>query len=156
MKKLVMNITQLEYLKPYIDGINVSHQITHLCVPELSSKCITEEFITNIKDKFGIYITIVPFDKVLFPYEVYDGIYLLIDCMTFHKIMEGIGTIQRHIKENFCEYKKLNPQPPQKCRKSDGSCPTAISNSITNLIIRVLSNKRHKWNGEWINGVCKC
>ena len=54
MKKLVMNITQLEYLKPYIDDINVSHQIAHLCFPELSSKCITEEFVTNIKDKFGI------------------------------------------------------------------------------------------------------
>jgi hypothetical protein len=53
-EKLDMNITQLDYLKPPIDGIDVSHKITHLCVPELLSKCITEEFVTNIKDKFGI------------------------------------------------------------------------------------------------------
>jgi hypothetical protein len=95
-----INTEQAEYLKPHIDGINVLHQITHLYVPELSSTCITEEFVNNIKDEFGIHITIVPFDKVLFPSEVYDGLYLLIDCMYSLKIREGIGTIQRHIKEN--------------------------------------------------------
>ena len=69
--------------------------------------------------------------------------------------MEGIGTIQRHIKENLSEYTKLNPPPPQ-CRKSEGSCPTAISNSITIWTMSFLTNRRHKCNGEWKNGVCKC
>ena len=68
--------------------------------PELSSKCITEEFVTNIKDKFGIYITIVPFDKVLFPSEVYDGIYLLIDCMAFYQ-MEQFRAILKTIYVNI-------------------------------------------------------
>ena len=100
-----MNITQLDYLKPHIDGINVSHQITHLCVPELSSKCITEEFVTNIKDKFGIYITIVPFDKVLFPTEVYDGIYLLIDCMTSTKLWKVLEQFNVILKKIFLNIK---------------------------------------------------
>jgi hypothetical protein len=91
---------------------------------------------------------------VLFPSEVYDGIYLLIDCMAFYQIMEGIGTIQIHIKDHLCEYKKLNIRPPLKCRKSECSCPTA--NYITNWTMSFLTNRRHKWTGEWINGVCKC
>jgi hypothetical protein len=124
---------QTEYLDPYIDDIDVSHQITHLCVPELSSKCISEEFVTNIKDTFGIHITIVPFDKILFQSGIYDGIYLLIDCIDDFQIIKGIETIQRHIKEN--KKRNLIERGPL-----DDFSWTAT----------YLSYRRHKWDGKWI------
>jgi hypothetical protein len=108
-----------EYLKPFILAIDEEHQITHLCIPDIGAECITHELIAELKDEYGINITIVPFDSSLFPPNISNGIYLLIDCMDEHNIILNIGRIQRKIKEALIKYKKLNPPCLPKCRKGD-------------------------------------
>ena len=94
-----------EYLKPFILAIDEEHQITHLCIPDIGAECITHELIAELKDEYGINITIVPFDSSLFPPNISNGIYLLIDCLDEHNIILNIGRIQRQIKEELIKYK---------------------------------------------------
>jgi hypothetical protein len=109
----------IAYLKPFITSIDESHQITHLCVPNIGPECITQELIMELKDAYGITITIVPFNSSLFPPNCTNGIYLLIDCLYEHNILLNIGRIQRQIKEELIKYKKLNPPTQPKCRKDE-------------------------------------
>ena len=133
------------YLKPYIDKINKEHQITHVCVPKMvSSEYITDTFIVNIKTLYGLNITVVQFDPILFKRihedwtdedyttdDLTDGLYILIDTMNEFNLMKYIRIIQRKINIAIDDYKKIN-----NIEKTDNDgCWT----------LHYLSNKRHKW-----------
>jgi len=115
-----------EYLKPFIATINEAHQITHLCVPDIGTECVTQELKTELKDSHGINITTVPFDSCLFPPNTSNGLYLLIDCLNKHKIMSKVVIIQHKIKEELYNIRK-------------GSVIWTLS---------LISNRQHKWDGK--------
>ena len=109
-----------------------------------------------LKDAYGINITIVPFDSSLFPQDTSNGLYLLIDCINDHNIILNIGRIQRQIKEELIKYKKLNSPALPKCRKDEtNECETALENVSVGWTLSYISNRRHKWDGEW-SMYCKC
>jgi hypothetical protein len=114
-----------EYLQPFIEAIDERHQITHLLVPNIGAECISEEFKKAIKDAYGINITTVPFNSDLFPPNINNGLYLLIDCMYKHIIMAKVGRIQTHIRLALTNYKLV-------------------------WTLSFLSKKQHKWEGKII------
>ena len=125
--------------------INKSHQITHVCVPHISSNCITEDFIKEIKDLTGINITILPFNPKLFKkihenwsdinylyhHDIKDGLYILLDSNNDFDIMKYIYMIQRKINISIKHYKKIN-----NIKEPDS------------WTLHYLSDKRHKWVGR--------
>ena len=133
-----------KYLNQFIDLIDKSHQITHVCVPNISSNCITEEFINGFKDLIGLNITIIPFDPILFEKinerwsgindnsNIKDGLYILIDSNNASDIMHYMFVIQRKINISIKHYKKINNI------KDLDSCFWTM---------HYLSDKRHKWVG---------
>ena len=108
-----------EYLKPFISEIDEAHQITHLCVPNIGNCGINQTLIDELKYEYDIKITIVPFNSELFHQNCTNGVYVLIDCLDEHNIMENIGRIQRCLCRELIKYKKLNPSELPKCRKGD-------------------------------------
>ena len=141
-------MSKKEYLSQFVDSINQSHQITHLCVPYISSKYITNAFIDYVKTNYNINITVIPFNVLLFkdlhennsacelffstssnePYNIKDGLYILIDSNDPHIIMKYIGIIQNHINNGLKEYKS--------------------NDTLTSWTLHYLDNKIHKWVGE--------
>jgi len=138
------------YIQPFIDKINKDHQITHICVPKMvSSTYITNKFIRNIKNKYGLRITVIPFNKLLFENihenwtdENYttdgltDGLYIIIDSPVFLSKFhfKYIGIIQKEIGVAINDYKKNN-----------NINPTIHHSSWT---LHYLSDRRHKWVGN--------
>jgi len=136
------------YIQHFIDKINKDHQITHLCVAKMvSSTYITNEFIRDIKNKYGLRITVIPFNKILFENihedwtdEKYtadgltDGLYILIDSLDSFIHFKYIGIIQRKIGVAINDYKKKN-----------NINPTIHPCSWT---MHYLSDRRHKWVGN--------
>jgi len=125
-----------EYLKPFIDTINELHQINHLCVPDIGTECVTHELKKELKEAYGINITIVPFDSILFPPNTSNGLYLLIDCMDTHKIMSNVGKIQQKIKDALLKYNSRDDSKPN------------VPNGSVIWNLSFLSNRQHKWDGK--------
>ena len=133
------------YIQPFIDKINKDHQITHVCVAKMvSSTYITNEFIINIKNIYGLKITVIPFNKILFENihedwtdENYttdcltDGLYILIDSLDSFIHFKYIGIIQRKIGVAINDYKKKNN-----------------INTTSGWHLHYLSDRRHKWVGN--------
>ena len=130
------------YLKTFTDLIDTSHQITHVCVPYISSKCITDDFIKEIKDLTCLNITIIPFKSILFDQihetwsdkhdtlDIKDGLYILIDSNNEFAHHQYIYLIQRKINVSLKYYKKIN---------------NIINPNSCSWIMHYLSHKRHKW-----------
>lgn len=135
------------YIQHFIDKINKDHQITHVCVAKMvSSTYITNEFILNIKNIYGLQITVIPFNKILFENihedwtdENYttdgltDGLYILIDSLDSFIHFKYIGIIQKKIGNAINDYKKKN------------NINTTNHPSWT---MHYLSDRRHKWVGN--------
>ena len=130
-------MNKTEYLQPFIDSINQTNQITHLCIKNIDSNCITQEFIDFIKNEFDITITLIPFNPILFenendedytksgsdsPTKLAKGLYILLDSSNVHNIMKYICIIQNKIR-------------------------TSLENKNISWILHYLSHKRHKWIG---------
>jgi len=134
-------MSKTEYMAPFMDTINQSHQITHICVPHISSNYINPTFIDYIKINFNINITVIPFNPLLF-YDLHennhdcsaiqshinDGLYILIDSNDPYTIINHFRKIQKHINTALKEYKSKD--------------------EITSWTCHYLDDKRHKWVGE--------
>ena len=130
------------YLKTFTDLIDTSYQITHVCVPYISSNCITYDFIKEIKDLTCLNITIIPFKSILFDQihetwsdkhdtlDIKDGLYILIDSNNEFAHHQYIYLIQRKINVSLKYYKKIN---------------NIINPNSCSWIMHYLSHKRHKW-----------
>ena len=139
-----------EYLKPFIESIDKTHQITHLCVPDIGTECMTQVLINELKDEYGITITIVPFNSDLFPPTCKNGVYLLIDCLNDWNIMVNIGRIQRCFGRELTKYKKINPPSLPKCRKDETiNCETALMGQVI-WTLSYISDRRHKWDVVYV------
>ena len=144
-----------EYLKPFIESIDETHQITHLCVPDIDTNCMTQVLINELKDEYGITITIVPFNADLFPQKCTNGVYLLIDCLNEWNIMKNIGRIQRCFRRELNKYKKINPPSLPKCRKDKTiKCETSLIGDVV-WTLSYISDRRHKWEAN-LCMYCKC
>jgi len=134
-------MSKTEYMAPFIDTINQSYQITHICVPHISSNYINSTFIDNVKINFNIDITVIPFNPLLFndlhennhacsttQSEIKDGLYILLYSNDTFSIIKHIGKIQRHINIALKEYK--------------------LKDEITSWTCHYLDDKRHKWVAE--------
>ena len=134
-------MSKIEYIHQFIDTINQSHQITHICVPHISSNYINPIFIDNVKINFNIDITVIPFNPILFndlhennnacyatQSVINDGLYIIINSNDPYIIMKHIGKIQKHINIGLTEYKS--------------------NNEITSWTCHYLDDKRHKWVAE--------
>jgi hypothetical protein len=134
-------MSKTEYMDPFMDTINQSHQITHVCVPHISSNYINPTFIDNVKTNFNINITVIPFNPLLFnelhennhacsntQSDIKDGLYILIDSNDPYIIIKHIGKIQKHINTALKEYKSNDEKTSWTCH--------------------YLDDIRHKWVGE--------
>jgi len=134
-------MSKTEYMSPFMDAINKTHQITHVCVPHISSNYINPTFIHHVKTNFNIDITVIPFNPLLFNVlhennhscsetqsVINDGLYILIDSIDPYIIFKYIGKIQKHINIALKEYKS--------------------NNEITSWTLHYLDDKRHKWVAE--------
>tara|TARA_B110001469_G_C9372089_1_gene193793 strand:+ start:91 stop:510 length:420 start_codon:yes stop_codon:yes gene_type:complete len=139
-------MSKTEYIAPFMDTLNQSNQITHVCVPHISSNYINSTFIDNVKINFNINITVIPFNPLLFndlhennhacsttQSYIKDGLYILIDSNDPYTIIKHIGKIQRHINIYLKEYKS------KEYKSKD---------EITSWTCHYLDDKRHKWVAE--------